>query len=233
MFIEKEDMIDVIKYLLHPDSPRWSTATDIIAKLNLKDINAARLDSALACHYDETGGQSIRFSVLPSKKNLEVLWGHVDKVGRKAVFSIFREDPQTHFLESEIGDRKLNIKNLFLSHSFMDTSLVIELAKSLKEYGIYSWLAEIDILYRAHIHQSVIEAIESTPYFGVFISANSSKSTWTAKEIGFAIRNEKKIIGFINTEDPNWKDIFSYHQNHIRPKSKISQDIFRESERSS
>ena len=112
MFIEKEHMIDVIKYLLHPNSPRWSTATDIIAKVNLMDIDAAGLDSALASHYDETGGQSIRFSVLPSKRNLEVLWGHVDKVGRKAVFSIFREDPQTNFLEPEIGDGELSMLKL-------------------------------------------------------------------------------------------------------------------------
>ena len=95
MFIEKEDMIDVIKYLLHPDSPRWSTATDIIAKLNLKDINAARLDSALACHYDETGGQSIRFLFFQVKKTLRFFGGmSIKLVGRP--FLVFSEKTPKH-----------------------------------------------------------------------------------------------------------------------------------------
>lgn len=227
MAITQEQETAILNYLLRAETPKWSTSADIVDRLNISGLEAVEIDRALTKYYNETRGQFIRFSMLPSKRDLNVLWGNVNKVGKKDVFSIFREDPITNYLKSEIKDSELENKNLFLSHSFKDTELVVELAKKLKEFDLFSWLAEMDILYRAHINESVIEAIEEAPYFGVFISSNSLKSTWTAKEISFAFEHKKKMVGFVDSSDANWKDIFSNHENHINSRSRVLQDIFR------
>jgi hypothetical protein len=49
------------------------------------------------------------------------------------------------------------------------------------------------------------------PYFGVFITKNILESTWSAKEIDFALDKRKELYGFIyiNTFDLLLEDVNS------------------------
>lgn len=212
----------IIEYLNDPNHYQWSTSKTMIARLSLQEITPLELDERLLQYFQNTENSQIRFSALPSKINLEVLWGSVDRINPKEVIDIYKQDEEIQIEELE---RSIE-KDLFLSHSFKDSASVVALSKKLIEYNIYTWLAEIEIVKYEHINQAVINAIEQLPFFGVFISEAILNSIWSAKEIGFALSNKKEIVGFINTAD---ESLFSkIEEPDTMGGSRISRNIYRQ-----
>lgn len=212
-----KELRDQIERFLLDSSFKWNTSSSIIKKLNLTQYSPIELDELLVREYKSDEVRKFRFSTLPAIKNLDVLWGHIDRVKQRNVLDIYKQDEQ--ILIDELD--RLASKKLFLSHSFKDAEQVINLAKDLSKLELHAWIAETEILTHQHINQSVKEAIESLPYFGVYISKNLISSKWSAKEIGFALNNKKKIFGFLDST-------LELNLDQISSGNRISQNIFKE-----
>lgn len=211
----------IIYYLNDPNNSRWVTSNTLINKLNLPQISPLDLDNILVRYFQDNPDSEIRFSTLPSRISLDVLWGSVERIKKRGVSDIYRQDELILIEELD----RTETKNMFLSHSFRDSEIVIKLAKRLMDYKIYPWLAETEILKRSHINQSVKEAIEKLPYFGVFISENLVNSVWSAKEIDFALRNEKEIVGIIYSKNIDF--VHTILEPLTSGGTKVSREIFR------
>ncbi len=204
-----------IEQFLLDSNYKWNTSSAMISKMNLTQYSEIDLDELLIHDFKNSEIPKFRFSTLPSKKSLAVLWGHVDRVKQRNVIDIHKQDEQ--ILIDELD--RIADKNLFLSHSFKDADHVIDLAKDLSQFDLNAWIAETEILKHQHINQRVKQAIESLPYFGVYISENLISSIWSAKEIEFALNNKKLIFGFLDSKlNFNFDKIISDHT--------ISQEIF-------
>ena len=99
------------------------------------------------------------------------------------------------------GDRA----DVFLSHSHRDYQAVMNLAVSLLDSDIVPWLAETHIQQGDHIHDRIIDALDSIDVFLLFLTPNALDSRWTGKEYGAALRNGIPIfvvgnIDFTETE---------------------------------
>lgn len=212
----------IINYLSNVSGHKWSTSKRLIDELRIASRYApSELDEALILYYEESPDPEIRFSTLPSKVDLNVLWGSIHRVGLRDLTSIYKKDTPIKIKDFNNS----NDKNMFISYSFKDSELVLELSKKLMEYGINPWIAEIEILEHAHINQSVIEAIQNLPYFGVFISDHILQSTWSAKEIEFALHNKKDVFGFICSDDEGL--VNSINELQTESKLGIRDGIFR------
>ncbi|WP_296698824.1 toll/interleukin-1 receptor domain-containing protein [Algoriphagus sp.] len=211
-----KELREKIEQFLLDSNYKWNTSSAMIHKLNLTQYSPTELDELLIREFKDSENQKFRFSTLPSKKSLDVLWGHIDRVKKRDVLDIYKQDEQ--ILIDELD--RIDSKNLFLSHSFKDSEQVINLAKDLSNLELHAWIAETEILKYQHINQKVKEAIESLPYFGVFISKNLISSIWSAKEIEFALNNKKLIFGFLDNK-------LELNLEEIIEGNKISQEIFR------
>jgi len=210
--------IDIINLLKDPIQPKWLTSSKISAKINKYD--ALIVEKMLIDYYKNNPNCEFRYSSLPSKRNLEVLWGHIDKVGNRPLFDIFKEDHvNTDYLNVSIEDR-----NLFLSYSFKDTDHVFSLTRNLISQQLYPWIAELDLHYGEHINNKIIDAIKSLPYYGIYLSKNVLQSTWSAKEFEFAIRNKRKLYAYINEND---KEIIDLIKNKPTDSSLDIHDLLR------
>lgn len=210
-----KELRDQIEHFLLDSSFKWNTSSAIIKKLNLTQYSPIELDELLVREYKSSEVRKFRFSTLPAIRNLDVLWGHIDRVKQRDVLDIYKQDEQ--ILIDELD--RLTSKNLFLSHSFKDAEQVVNLAKDLSRLELHAWIAETEILTHQHINQRVKEAIESLPYFGVYISRNLISSIWSAKEIEFALNNKKLIFGFLDAS-------LELNRDQITTGNKISQEIF-------
>ncbi|MDO7173836.1 toll/interleukin-1 receptor domain-containing protein [Mariniflexile sp. AS56] len=217
-----DKIISQVKDYLHDEKNyKWTTSKTLLDKLNIQHLNHLELDDVLLKYFQKKINCDIRFSSLPSQNNLDVLWGSVNRIKQKAILDIYRQDEQ--ILIEEL-DRVQN-KNMFLSHSFKDSKLAIEISKKLIDQNIFTWLAEIEILKHSHINQSVKNAIEKLPFFCVLISKNLINSVWSAKEIDFALRSDKEVIGIIDTKNLDSIDIIE--NSSTSAGTKISQEIFK------
>ncbi len=200
----------IIKLLKDPSQPKWQTALGLSSKLNqYQHGSPEHVEAVLIKLVKENPKSNIRYSTLPSKRNLKVLWGHKDKVGERKLFDIFKEDEEAKpdYLEGVDDER-----NMFLSHSFKDTKAVFQLSEALVAYGCNPWVAEADIARGQHINNEVINAIKDLPFFGIYLSQNMLNSTWSAKEFEFAVRNKKKLFAFISGDD---QDMINLIENNV------------------
>ena len=65
---------NILTYLNTNANYQWATSRTLIKKLNIPDLNALELDAQLVQYYQNTDKPLLRFSTLPSKINLDVLW---------------------------------------------------------------------------------------------------------------------------------------------------------------
>lgn len=199
---------NIVNLLKSDEEPKWQTAKTIALKLN-SNLDSVSIEQILIDYYKGGANFKIRYSTLPSQNSLQVLWGHIDKVGNRKVFDIFREDEQVsaNYLDN-INDER----NIFLSHSFKDSDRVFGLASELVKYGFNPWMAEADINQGHHINNEVINAINELPFFGIYLSKNVLQSTWSAKELEFAVRNKRKLFAFIGEGE---SEIIDLIENNI------------------
>ena len=188
----------IITVLKNEKNPRWQTAKGICKKLQFNKKQVHQVEELLIRYHTETSEPVIRYSSLPSKNSLEVLWGHIDKVGNRELFDIYKED------DALIVDYLKDIpdtRNIFLSYSFKDTAKVLSLAHKLVKIGLYPWIAQVDLYRDQQINSEVINALLDVPHFGIYLSSNVLESAWSAKEFQYAINHDKKLYAFVEETD--------------------------------
>lgn len=172
----------------NPDRP-WMTAKRIATKSDLavEETQKLLLDN-IAKSWEKNETPKIRYSNLPSKKTLQVLWGAVSKVGIRPLMPLARTDEIDDAL-NDVVDRAS--ANIFFSHSHKDYDKVIRIAKSLAHTGFSPWLAETHIDLHEHINEEIEQAIGQAEAFLLFLSKHALNSRWTGKEYGVAVKKLK------------------------------------------
>lgn len=121
------------------------------------------------------------------KRKLEIeqqLWGKISERKRLELIEekgLIDSEIYSRF-ENYISSNKLKNKKVFLSHSFMDKSLVTSVALDLKEKGIETWLDAFDILPGESIITKINQGLNDCDFILLFLSQNSVKSNWVTKE---------------------------------------------------
>ena len=192
---------EIVKLLesANPDKP-WMTAKRIAEKIKEKiHIPSEEIQKLLLDHiseaWQENESPKIRYSNLPSKKTLQVLWAAVSqpKVGMRSLKPLARTDQIDEQLS---GIEFWDSANIFFSHSHKDYDKVIRIATSLVQSGFSPWLAETHIDQGDHINEEIEEALKRADAFLLFLSTNALNSRWTGKEYGIAV-NKLKIPIFV------------------------------------
>lgn len=168
-----------------PDKP-WMTASYLGRKMG-GGIEGKRIEQILLayCREAEDSGDmpKIRYSSLPSRKTLEVLWGAIEHVGTRPLENI-TQDHVAHDAFDECGD--LDRADIFISHSHRDFDAVSAVARHLLEADLVPWLAETHIQKDRHIHEEIIGALGDSQDFLLYLSPNALDSRWTGKEYIYA-----------------------------------------------
>ncbi|GEM_PF-5225051 len=216
----------ILKSLKHasPEKP-WMTARTIAKKMSIPSQHK-EVESALF-HYleqQENLGEpsEVRYSSLPSRKTLEVLWGACKSVGKQDLPNITKDNVADEFPDGILTREETDI---FISHSHRDFKDVLEVATHLIDAGISPWLAETHINQGEHIHEEIISAINQTQALLLFLSSNALGSRWTGKECEYAMHNGIPIYVVANIDDDtirllldvmsgepepqNWQTLFS------------------------
>lgn len=184
-----------------PDKP-WMTANYLGRKMG-GDIEGSRIEQILLsyCRAAEDGGDipKIRYSSLPSRKTLEVLWGAIEHVGTRPLENI-TQDHVAHDAFDDFGD--LSRADIFISHSHRDFDAVSTVARHLLEADLVPWLAETHIQKDRHIHEEIIAALGASQDFLLYLSPNALDSRWTGKEYIYAQQRGIPIYVVGDADDP-------------------------------
>ena len=198
---------------LKTGASKWRTASNLINTIpELNQISPLDLDQALYEVYESKENSLIRFSTLPSKKSLDVLWGHVDRVGKRKVISIYNQLDLSRPFQTE-NDAE---KNAFISYSFNDSEKIVQLAETLESIGVKAWYAEADITNMAHINNSVREAIQALPILITLVTESLLLSRWSLKEIQYAMNNECKVFCILDNIYPEIENVYGYGYGSFR-----------------
>ncbi len=81
-------------------------------------------------------------------------------------------------------------KDIFISYSSMDSSLVLDFVNNLERSGISYFLDKIDIGWGQEIIERVSDGIERSRYVVLFVSEKSIESNWVKKEVHLAMQKE-------------------------------------------
>ena len=191
MMPEEKIFENVLKKLSGAPKERpWKTATTLARGLD--GVSSEGVEKMLIEHYSSEKKPKVRYSSLPSRRTLEVLWGDIEHVGWRALESLTKDDSALELdLRNGGGHDKPEV---FLSHSHRDFKPVKALAEKLISVNISVWLAESNILKSEPIHERIIQGLESCRTLLLYLSDHSIQSRWTGKEVGRAMRRAKKVV---------------------------------------
>lgn len=85
-------------------------------------------------------------------------------------------------------------KMVFVSHAKADCKLAMELVRSLEAAAIACWIAPDDIPPGADFTATILEAIRTTDYFLLLLTANANGSTFVGNELFQAINDNRTVI---------------------------------------
>ena len=86
----------------------------------------------------------VRYSVFPSRRSLDVLWGHVNVVGRRRQLPrLTRNNAPRALFPTPDGDYH---RSAFISHNSRDEDLAVALRDELGRCGVGGWIFESEIL---------------------------------------------------------------------------------------
>ena len=177
------------------DKP-WMTASSIARETGDR-FDGEQIKKMLLAHYREAEDSGVnpkaRYSSLPSRRTLEVLWGDFEKVGSRRLENITKDHVADDSL-AEFEYLDLNQADVFVSHSHRDYTAVMAVAKYLLQNEIVPWLAETHIGQDDDIHEGIINALNSSQDFLLYLSPNALDSRWTVKEYGYALEREIPIF---------------------------------------
>ena len=132
---------------------RWMTARALKRYLtdekSLK-TSAAEVEKLLIHAMESSPDCRIRYSYYPSRKTLDVLWGHKDVVGHQKILpDLERMDTLE---DTEPVDLPENAPFVFLSHNYRDAHHAMELRRILANANIGVWIFEHEIQSGEPIH---------------------------------------------------------------------------------
>lgn len=105
----------------------------------------------------------------------------------------------------------MNYFDAFISHSSLD-KIVLQVFSELERRGIKCWISYRDIPAGTPYARGIIQGIDASKYFLVFISPNSLQSEDVLNEIDYA-HKKKKIIIPIYLEKITLSEEFAYYLN--------------------
>jgi hypothetical protein len=163
---------------LSRDKP-WLTAGGIARCLSTPH-NETEVQKRLLADY-HAGNREVRYSALPHKGTLKVLWGHRENVGDRKLYNLTKDNAADQFF-CDVGQ---HWKRCFISHSHRDVNRVVEIGELLIQSEIYPWLAETELAKDESIHETIIDGLKEASYFLLFLTRNALRSGWTQKESGW------------------------------------------------
>ena len=91
--------------------------------------------------------------------------------------------------------------DVFISYSSEDKAFADALCHHLEEQGVKCWIAPRDIFPGRSWRDSIVEAIEVTPFMALLFSTNSSNSEQVKKELEVAADTKKIIVIPVRVEN--------------------------------
>lgn len=187
----------------------WMTATGLSRKIKTltgHEFPPSRIEKILIAH-SQSPKRVIRYSYYPSKKTLDILWGHVEVVKENQnlpkLYCI--EDPAYEQCESVPE----NARWFFVSHNYRDFGDVLQLQRLISKHKYGAWLFETNISKGAPIMSSVKEAIEECAFFLLYVTRRSIGSLWVQKEIEGALRsNDCEVYVVVDGRDKDLLQLF-------------------------
>lgn len=148
----------------------------------------SRIEAALVEHC-RSPERTLRYSHYPSKRTLDILWGHVDVVGEKRNLAELErvDDPDPEHASGFAEDASW----VFVSHNHRDFPAALKLRELLARHGFGAWLFENDIEQGEQIAPRVQQAIGECSLFLCYVTRRSIGSLWVRKEIEVALRAER------------------------------------------
>ena len=213
---------DDVAAVLKATDLRWMTASGIAKKLPIKEVEPTQVESVLIDHCSKREKRrvppKVRYSSLPSRKTLEVLWGLIERVGFRKLSNITKDDVADESLSVGEYDGRADV---FVSHSHRDYKDVMKVAEGLLKEDIVPWLAETHIGRGDHIHEKIIDALGAVDVFLLFLSPNALDSRWTGKEYGIACKKSIPIFVVGNIEFPEIGKILRAMGRHDKGNSPV------------
>jgi len=200
---------------LNEDKP-WMTAKGLSKRLNER-FSPYEIESVLMEH-SKSESRTIRYSFYPSKKTLDLLWGHTKVVREKRYLpELHRTDNPEEFIEESEAFNEVDLPEdapfCFISHNYRDINKIRELKNDFLDAEVGSWIFEEEIEQGGQINEAVQEAMNSCDYLVAYLSRQSIGSLWVRKELEVAISVEKKVFLFADGRDKelmklfdNWSD---------------------------
>lgn len=218
----------------------WMTARVLARRLRkqrpeLGGVSQVELFEALARHAARgRDHRTIRNSPVPSERTLEVLWGAVERVGERDVEPPFLRTVSPHDDPAALLDAARNPADadvqeaddeeddaeppFFLSYSFNDSAAAKEIAGALEGKGHSIWMAGTQIALGDFINEQVREAIGKSRGLLLYLSADSLRSLWVAKEqlVGEGLQLERTII--VKGDDPDLMALLRHWISPVPPR---------------
>ena len=193
---------------LNKEKP-WMTAKGLSRKIKQRtgrSISPAEIEEFLIAH-SNTPGRTVRHSHYPSKRTLDIIWGHTEVVGEKHRLPGLERIDETKLTEdSTLPD---DAKWFFISHNYRDFDNALKLRRLLSEQKLGAWLFETDIQKDELIIPAVRESIGQCDFFISFVTRYSLGSLWVGKEWEQAIRNQHcETLIVIDSTDPPLRKLF-------------------------
>jgi len=203
----------------------WMTASYIARKIG-NPVNGERIEQALLAHCrnaeDIRKTPLVRYSSLPSRKTLKVLWGAIEKVGSRKLYNITKD----HVADDSFADfDNLDKADVFISHSHHDYIAVMDVAKHLLQNEIMPWLAETHIEQGKHIHEEIISALGVSQDFLLYLSPNALDSRWTGKEYLYAVKRGIPIFVVADIDFSEIAKLLAVMGNHKQMNGHVAQQF--------
>ncbi len=166
---------------LTPEKP-WMTAAGLSRKIKTGiggEYTPARIENTLTEHC-QSPKRAIRYSYYPSKKTLDILWGHVEVIGEKQdLAELDREDEPEYEPCENIPE---NAPWFFVSHNHRDFGDALELRRLISEKRYGAWLFETEIPRGGMITPLAGKGIRECKFFLAYVTRRSIGSLWVQKE---------------------------------------------------
>ncbi len=187
----------------------WMTAQGLARKLG-GSFDAELIRTTLIDHAAQED-RCIRYSYYPSRRTLDILWGHIEVVGEiGAQPDLFRDDGGADSAEVRSGEEGSSA--VFLSHNHRDAEKAFSLADRLDD--ISCWLFQTGIRDGELIAEAVQEAIRSGAIFVTYVTGNSLGSLWVQKEfVGRQHLGNVRAFVVIDGSDKGLVDLFASFAN--------------------
>ena len=134
------------------------------------EYTPARIENTLIEHC-QLPKRAIRYSYYPSKKTLDILWGHVEVIGEKQDLAELDREDEPEYEPCENIPR--NAPWFFVSHNHRDFGVAFELRRLISEKRYGAWLFETEIPRGGMITPLAGKGIRECKFFLAYVTRRS------------------------------------------------------------